>query len=49
MLVVMAAPLVLSMVPPLMTNVPAVAPRAEALLMFSVPALRKVPPVLTVA
>jgi hypothetical protein len=39
-----ARPLVLSMTPPLMTKVPAVAPRAAALLMLSVPALRMTPP-----
>ena len=39
------APLVLSIVPPRIVNVPAVVPSAVALLMFSVPALRVYAPV----
>jgi hypothetical protein len=41
---VMAVPVVLSMNPPLMVNVAAAVPKAEALLMFSVPAFSVTPP-----
>ena len=41
----MAPPLVLSIVPPVMTKAPVADPRAEALLILSVPALSVVPPV----
>ena len=40
-----SAPDVLSIVPPVIVKVPATVPRALALLMFNVPAVRVVPPV----
>ena len=43
------APVVLSIVPPLMTNAPAAVPSADALLMFNVPAFSVTPPVKVLA